>query len=731
MKKIALILLTVFFSMNVQASHYFGQTFTLHFTGIPNTYVIKGCIYRDCTGITAPNVLEISYTDSILGGTISQISIPLVNQQILPIFLCDPTTPFDCINSYGIEAFEYSGVIVLPYASATWRFWNADCCRSNNLTTISTFTGIFCEASLDNLNYPTNSLPEFNLLTAPLFCLNQMAVFPSNVFDLDGDSIVYSLIPAAENTSSIYNPTPLTYIPPYTSTQFVSSSTPILFDSSSGIISFKPNLLQHGVFVVKASEYRNGVLIGFTMRDLDFKIDNGINYPNLISGNVYADLNSNGIRDIGEYDVKNIFIQSNPFYAFGITNGNGDYSMHIGTGPHTVNIANLPSWFLVNPASYIPNFTSAGNFSTGNDFGILPIFGITDFKLNMSIAPVRPSSESLLNLSIFNLGSATTSGAVTLTLPNLVTFDSASVSPISISGNLVTWNIPSMTPLQLYEIDVYVKGDSLLNIGDSVYFEASVTATPGTDINPSNNLASGWVDVINSFDPNIKTVFPNGTVPKSAILSGQPLTYRIEFENTGNANALTVRLTDILPAEVKLNSIEILAASHAYTTQIIYPRQLEFTFNGINLPPTSVDPINSKGYIIFKVTPLSNLNVGTLIANEAKIYFDNNPPVITPMAEVVVVGTTGIAESNNVFSNTLFIYPNPTHDRVNIEMPGAESGKYAVSLYSIDGKLINALSIQKQKEQPLQLDLSLTEKGIYIIIVSKDKSVWSSKVIRN
>ena len=125
------------------------------------------------------------------------------------------------------------------------------------------------------------------------------------------------------------------------------------------------------------------------------------------------------------------------------------------------------------------------------------------------------------------------------------------------------------------------------------------------------------------------------------------------------------------------------------------------------------------------------MNVGTVIANEAKIYFDNNPPVITPMAEVIVVGTTGIVESNNASSNTLFIYPNPTNDRVNIEMPGAESGKYAVSLYSIDGKLINALSIQKQKEQPLQLDLSLTEKGIYIIIVSKGKSVWSSRVVRN
>jgi Secretion system C-terminal sorting domain/Domain of unknown function DUF11 len=727
MKKLFLILMTFFCSMNVQASHIAGQSITLQYSGTPNTYTIKTRIYRDCAGIPGPQSIAISYCDGAYPQTTNfNVNLSLVNQQTLPSFTCATSTPLLCSNGFGIEMLEFNGTVVLPYASSNWHFVWIDCCRNISSTLLQS-GGFFCEAILDNLNYPSNSLPDFNPINTPYFCINQLAVFSNSATDIDGDSIVYSLIPPRENTS-IGN---INYNIPYSATNFISSSTPHFFDNTTGIAAFTPSLIQGGVMVVLASEYRNGVLIGSVMRDIHVATLNGVYTPNLISGHVFIDLNNDSIKNGMDYGIKNILLQSTPQYSFNVTNVNGDYSMYIANGPHSVILSTLPSWFNVSPSNHNYNFTVAGSTASGADFAIHPVPGTTELELNMAVSPVRPLVKSSVMVRVKNNGSDLTSGNLVLTLPDSVSYDSASIAPTSSVGNLVSWTMPSINLLESFDVKIWVIADSGLVIGDSVYFEANVSASPGADINPANNLASGWVDVVNSFDPNIKTVFPNGTVPQSSILSGLPLTYRIEFENTGNANALTVRLTDILPQELKLESIEILAASHAYVSQIVYPRQLEFTFNNINLPPTSIDPNNSKGYVIFKVTPHQNLSVGTLIVNQANIYFDNNPPILTPMAEVVVVGTTGIIESNYSSSKTLFIYPNPAQNIVNIEMPGAESGNYAVSLYSVDGRLINVQSIQKQKEQHLQLDLSLTEKGVYIIIVSKDKRVWSSRVVRN
>lgn len=727
MKKLFLILMTFFFSMNVQASHIAGQTITLQYTGTPNTYTVKTRIYRDCAGIPLPQSISIAYCDgSYPQATNLSVSLALVSQQVLPSFTCATATPMLCTNGFGIEVFEYSGTVVLPYASSNWHFVWFDCCR-NVSSTIVQAGGFFCEAILDNLNYPSNSLPEFAPINTPYFCLNQLAVFSNAATDIDGDSIVYSLIAPRQNTSGGTIP----YNPPYSATNFISSSTPHLFDNTTGIAAFTPNLIQSGVMVVLASEYRNGVFIGSVMRDINVSSFNGIYTPNQISGNVFIDLNNDSLKNGLDYGIKNVFVQSNPQYSFNVSDVNGDYSLYIANGAHSISLGTLPSWFSVSPSSHNYNFTVAGSTASGADFAIHPIPGTTELELNMSVNPVRPQVKSSLMLRVKNNGSDITTGSLVLTLPDSVSYDSASIVPTSSVGSLVSWSMPNLNLFESFDVKVWVIADSGLVIGDSVYFEANVTASPGTDVNAANNSSGGWVDVINSYDPNIKTVFPNGTVPQSAIVSGQAFTYQIEFENTGNANALTVRLTDILPPELKLESIEILGASHAYVSQIVYPRQLEFTFNNINLPPTSVDPNNSKGYVIFKVTPHQNLSVGTLIVNQANIYFDNNPPILTPTAEVIVVGTTGIIEANSSSSKTLFIYPNPTSEFVNIEMPGAESGKYAVSLYSVDGRLLNVHALQKQKDQPLQLDLSFVEKGFYIVIISKDNKVWSSSVVRN
>ncbi len=732
MKKPLFLFLGLILSLQATASHILCQSITLQYAGSPNTYILKGYMYRDCAGIPSPTSLQIYYSDSAgTGSTLLWHSLPIVNQQIMPVFTCAPLVPFLCTNGFGIEITEYADTLVLPYASATWKFWTSECCRSAAITTINNSSGAFCEATLDNLNYPTNSLPDFNTLNVPIFCLNQPAVYPNTAVEPDGDSIVYTLIPARDNLQTgLYSPINISYLPPYSPTQFIASSAPIFFDATTGVASFTPVLLQQGVLVVQASEYRNGVLTGTTMRDINVMIVDGINNPSIVTGTVYVDANNNGSKDVNEYGVANEFVQSNPFYAYNITDPTGLYSMYIGTGPHTVDLANIPPWFTVNPSNYTFNFSSAGNISNANDFALVPVPGTTEMEITMNAAPVRPTLRTLVNLHVKNNGSDAASGTVTFIMPDSVAVDSTSIAPAGISGNTLTWTLPLLSPLQSYDIIVYVKADSGLVIGDSVYFQTSLSVTPGTDINLSNNSAAGWSRVINSFDPNIKSAFPSGTIPQTSVIAGEPITYRIDFENTGSANALTVRITDVLPAELMLSSVEVLAASHSYTTRIFYPRELEFSFNNINLTPSGVDPVNSKGYIILRATPDPALPVGTVITNEARIYFDNNLPVLTPPAEVIIGNSvTGIADIPGAATPMLTIRPNPAKDRVEISLPGKISGTCEVSLYTLQGQMVMKETAKVNGQGTLITDVSGLAPGVYTLLVTQEKNSWSGRLL--
>lgn len=733
MKKILLVLFALLFSINAKSSHVIGGSITVQYAGSTNTYIVKAYFYRNCGSIPGPTLLDISYSDIAQSPLVSYSrSLPILSQNPLPFFTCGNLNLLPCISGFGVEEYIYQDTVVLPNASTSWRFWTTNCCRygAANLTYPYSLN-FFVDAELDNLNYPTNSLPDFNTAVSPIFCLNQQAIFSNTAVDIDGDSIVYKLNVSNENVTTYYSPGVIPYEFPYTANQFVSSSAPITFDSTTGIVSFTPNLQQYVTCVIVAEEYRNGVKVGSSKRDWDVIIINGTNLPSLITGTVFLDQNNDGIKNNGEPGLRNVFVKSSPFYSYSLSDSSGDYSMVIGTGPHSIELNPLPGWFTINPTAHNFNFNVAGNVANGTDFAITATPGTTDLELGMFLAPVRPYVNTNANLFVKNWGSDVSGGTLILTLPDSVDFNSASITPISILGNIVTWNLPSLGPLESISINLSLLGDSMLVFGDSVFFQVNVIATPGNDINILNNSMEGWINVINSYDPNIKTVYPRNTIPLTAVLAGKELIYRIDFENLGNGNALTVRITDVLPPEVMLESIEILNASHAFSFQMVYPRQLEFTFNNINLTSYYVDPINSKGYLIFRVIPRSNLSVGTIISNEANIYFDNNAPVLTPMTDLLVIGTTSISEYAQLTNNSIFVYPNPTQDIFNFEIPNAEIGEFAVSLYSIDGKLINALSIQKQKEQTMQLDLSNTEKGIYIVIVSKGKSVWSSRVVRN
>lgn len=133
-----------------------------------------------------------------------------------------------------------------------------------------------------------------------------------------------------------------------------------------------------------------------------------------------------------------------------------------------------------------------------------------------------------------------------------------------------------------------------------------------------------------SYDPNDKVAHPEGYAVENFIEPNTDLTYRIRFQNTGTDTAFTVIIRDTLSPWLDPLSVRPQSASHPYTWDYAADGSvLKFTFNDILLPDSFVNEPASNGFVEFRISQKPDVPLGTVIRNDAAIYFDFNPPVIT------------------------------------------------------------------------------------------------------
>ncbi|MBL0103479.1 MAG: hypothetical protein IPP51_06800 [Bacteroidetes bacterium] len=126
---------------------------------------------------------------------------------------------------------------------------------------------MYIYTNLDNLNTTCNSSPVFSNNPIAFVCVGQSFTYNHGVTDPDGDSLVYSLVnPLVSATDSI------PFISGYSATNPITSSPALAIDPVTGDITFTPTQQEVGVLSVLVQEYRNGVLIGSVVRDMEIYV---------------------------------------------------------------------------------------------------------------------------------------------------------------------------------------------------------------------------------------------------------------------------------------------------------------------------------------------------------------------------------------------------------------------------------------------------------------------------
>lgn len=294
----SLIFIAFFFLSNqLHATHIAGADLTYTCLG-GLTYQIELTFYRDCAGSAAPNGYGILFKSQSCGYRFTDTIVRIVPTGEEITFPCASATT-RCTNvaspNPGLQRYIYRGIVTLPGACTDWIFSWHPCCRNCDITTMTIPPGcgsgsnsaIYVEATLDNLNFPCNSSPVFSNIPISFLCVGQNFVFNHGVIDPDGDSLAYTLINARRDSVDT-----IPYIAPFTGTNPLTSSPPVSIDPLTGDISMSPTSPEVGVIAVLIEQYRNGVLVGSVLRDMQVYVRNCTNNLPSASG-----IDSTTVRD--------------------------------------------------------------------------------------------------------------------------------------------------------------------------------------------------------------------------------------------------------------------------------------------------------------------------------------------------------------------------------------------------------------------------------------------------
>jgi len=214
---------------------------------------------------------------------------------------------------------------------------------------------------------------------------------------------------------------------------------------------------------------------------------------------------------------------------------------------------------------------------------------------------------------------------------------------------------------------------------------------------PPNDEAP-FIDVLcldNAFpyDPNDKLAEPRGYGEEHFIERNSELEYTIRFQNVGTSFAEDVVIRDTLSEHLNPASIRPGVSSHDYTFELTGQGIAIFTFEDIILPDSTSDPAGSQGFVHFRIHQQPDLPLGTVIENNAAIFFDFNEPIITNKA-FHTIGENFVVINEVVepgFSNlALTVAPNPFRESTWLTISGVAYNDASIQVFDATGKLVRS-----------------------------------------
>ena len=680
---------------------------------LPNSITIINCSYNNISNLpTLPNSLI---------NLICSYNIGLGTLPVLP-------------NSLAYLYCDNDGLQNLPALPNSLIELN---CSSNPIGALPALPGalaiLFCHNDqLPSLPTLPNSLGILNCASNNLV---SMPTLPINLNNLECQNNILGTLPALPNTIGrlIFYNNQLTNLPT------LPNSLSILDCSSNSIHCFEPFNNIPGYLNISNNPFTclpNYIpkMDSITLLYPLCMAGNPFNCPSSygIVGFTYKDVNTTCLKDSGDVGLKNIpvkiFNTSGNLLGSTYTALNGVYQFLDSAGTYDVVVDTVGKSYLttcLNPgldstvtvAVLDTNINFAIGCKPGFDLGVQAI-STCGIVFPGQIHSVRINAGDMSKWYNLNCASGL-AGSLSVFITGPVQYIGAAAGalvPIA-NGNILTYNIADFGAINnTSDFRILLQPYNTAQAGDVICITTKIGPANG-DNNQSNNNYTMCYNVVNSYDPNIKEVFPSLVDPGF----NDWLTYTIHFQNTGNAPAFNIKLADTLDTELDLTTFQVTDYSHANATSLI-GRNLSVYFANIQLPDSSTDSEGSIGYIQYRIKPKTTWARPYTIRNTAYIYFDFNAPIVTNTANASIKDiSTGLS---HLKENTASIFPNPSTGVFSIEITTKE--KHTIQIYDIAGNEVHAQTIENGKAT---IDANHLSAGIYNISIKGNNTLSNKKLV--
>lgn len=335
------ILLFIFTLNPCKATHIVGGEMNYKWIGfdVPsgkNIYQIRLTMYRDCyVGVPPFDNPAIMGIFDINNNFIDSVWLPFLGLDTLPPQINDPCTIPP--TNFCYEVTTYIDTIMLAPLTGGYIISYQRCCRNVNILNIvfPACTGATYWAHIPGPEMVSmDSNPTFKNWPPPFICANKPWVFDFSATDYEGDSLVYELYtpyigldaacpvvttapiaPSGTTCSPVVSVCPNFPVnPPFSTVTWaaptyglfnVLGGTPLAVNSATGLVTAVPSTLGYFVFGIKCKEYRNGILIGETLRDFQLIVlpcpsiaSAAASVPNVICGTNTVSFTNSSITSI-------------------------------------------------------------------------------------------------------------------------------------------------------------------------------------------------------------------------------------------------------------------------------------------------------------------------------------------------------------------------------------------------------------------------------------------------